>query len=1021
MRRLRAYREHHRVGIAAVMALLGVLCIPASATAASPSTIFGGATPMTVDSADAHAVELGVKFSSDVAGNVTGIRFYKASTNTGTHIASLWTTTGTLLGSVTFTGESASGWQEASFATPVAISANTTYIAAYLAPKGHYSDTASGFATSGVNAPPLHAPANSVSSNGVYRYSAISSFPTSSYKATNYWVDVSFQAATTSPPGQVTNVNATAGAGSATVTWSAPSTGGSPTTYTVTPYIGSSAQTASTVSGAPPATSTTIGGLSNGTSYTFTVQASNTAGSGAVSGPSGAVTPSAPTAPLEPTAVKATAGSSGANVTWSAPANGGSTITSYTVTPYAGSTAAPASTVSGSPPATSTTITGLSNGTSYTFTVAATNAIGTGAASAPSNAVTPSSAPIAYPDLQLLMPTGNIYIVGNGGSRTLEFSHIAWDAGAGPLEIRPSYNSATGISQGFQALYTSPSPGVWSFDHTVPIVGPMIWKPPSDYRFPMDRFWLYNSASGGGVGSLAATSPKVDFCMTSDVHVGGVPNTPNNNGYPSSACSSPTGTLGLTVGWGDQYDATDGGEGINISGLPNGVYWLRGEADPYHYLTESNSSNNITDTKLQIEGEAVKVLEQTHPDSTPPTVTLTSPGAEATLSGTVTLSANASGPAPISSVQFLLDGQPIGAPVTAPPYTTQWSVGATPVGKHYLSAQATDGNGFLGTAADVPVSAQGGSGGGEAPVVSIVNPAGGQTVSSTIPVSATVTGSAAISSVQFYLDGKPLGAPVTVSPWARSWDTTTATNGAHKLTATATDTSGSTGSSPATEVTVQNPAEISPCFVMDAHVSVDGRGTVSTPAFTTAEAGDRLLAFVASDGPAGGGRQSARVSGAGLSWALVARANTRSGDAEIWAATALAPLSNVAVTSAPAVSGYDQSLAVISMQMSEGVGASAIGGAASGAPSISLKTTEEGSLVFAVGNDYDSATARTLGSNQVMLHQSLDTGTGDTYWSQYTGQVIGAAGSTVTLNDTAPTNDQWNMAAVELRGDGAGK
>ena len=72
--------------------------------------------------------------------------------------------------------------------------------------------------------------------------------------------------------------------------------------------------------------------------------------------------------------------------------------------------------------------------------------------------------------------------------------------------------------------------------------------------------------------------------MTSDTYVGGVPNTPNNNEYPSDRLPEPEGKLGLSVGWGDQYEATDGGEGIPISSLPNGTYWLRGEVDPYHYL-----------------------------------------------------------------------------------------------------------------------------------------------------------------------------------------------------------------------------------------------------------------------------------------------------------------------------------------------------------------------------------------------------------------------------------------------------
>ena len=1003
----------------------GPASLPSNAvTPGAPNTIFGSATPARVDSGDPNSVELGVKFSSEVAGSVTGIRFYKASTNTGTHIGSLWSTGGALLASATFTGESASGWQQVSFSKPVAINANTTYIAAYLAPKGHYSETESGFAT-GLSNPPLSALANSLSANGVYAYSTTSVFPSGSYKATNYWVDVNFEPTPVTAPGQVTNVKATAGLGSASLTWSAPSSGGPVTKYTITPYIESKPQPVTTVTGNPPATGATVGELKAGTTYTFRVTASNSVNSGPPSEPSNEVTPTAPTEPSAPTGVTATAGNEKATVTWTAPSNGGSAITKYTITPYIESKPQPVTTVTGNPPETSATITGLTNGTTYTFRVTATNAIGTGPASLPSNAVTPASTPIAYPDLQVLMPTGEMAIIHNGTTRTLEFTHITEDAGAGPLEMRPVYNASTGISQGFQALYTMPSPGVWKFDHTVPIVGPMIWTPPSDYNFPLDKFRLYNVASGGGIGGLAGTSPKDLFCMTSDVFVGGVPNTPANNEYPGSECSRPEGRLGLSVGWGDQYEATDGGEGIDISSLPNGTYWLRGEVDPNHYLLESNTSNDITDTKLQIEGNAVKVLEQTHPASTPPTVNLTSPAAEATISGTVTLTATANGPAPISSVQFLLDGQPIGAPVTTAPYKLSWTVGSTPPGKHYLSAQATDGNGFIGTAADVAVTTQTGSGGQEPdkepPTVSIINPVAGQKVSNTVQVSANASDNVAVGSVQFYLDGKALGAPASKPPYAVSWDTTTASNASHTLIATAIDTSGNLGTSAPVSLTVQNPPEEGPCFVVDANVTVNGRGTLTTEGFTTAEAGELLLAFVASDGPAGAGKQSAAVSGAGLTWTLVKRANSQSGDAEIWSAKAPTALNNVTVTSAPAVSGYDQSLTVIAMQMSEGIGASVVGGAASGAPSVSLKTTEEGSLVYAVGNDWDAATARTLGPNQMMLHQFLDTGTGDTFWSQYTGQITGAAGESVTLNDTAPTSDQWNMAAVEILGDGKGK
>jgi hypothetical protein len=352
-------------------------------------TIFGTSTPTTVDSGDGNPVELGVKFTSDVGGTVNGVRFYKASTNTGTHVGSLWTTTGTLLASATFSNESASGWQQVLFSSPVTITPNTTYIAGYFAPNGRYSITEPGF-TSAVNSPPLHAVANGTSPNGVYVYGAASTFPTSSFNASNYFVDVVFAPTPAVAPGQVTGVSATAGTGSATVKWSAPTSGGAPTSYKVTPFIGSTAQAVKAVAGTPPATTTTISGLTAGQSYTFTVQASNASGDGPVSAQSNAVTPIAATAPSAPTGVTATASAGAAQVGWAAPAgDGGSAITGYTVTPYIGSTAQTA--VPAGASATSASVTGLTNGTTYTFTVKATNAIGTGPESTPSSPVTPQN------------------------------------------------------------------------------------------------------------------------------------------------------------------------------------------------------------------------------------------------------------------------------------------------------------------------------------------------------------------------------------------------------------------------------------------------------------------------------------------------------------------------------------------------------------------------------------------------------------------------------------------------------
>jgi Domain of unknown function (DUF4082)/Bacterial Ig domain/Bacterial Ig-like domain (group 2)/Fibronectin type III domain len=152
-----------------------------------PST----AAPAIADNGADNPVELGVQFRSDVAGSITGIRFYKASANMGTHVGNLWTSTGTLLATATFAGESASGWQQVLFATPVAITANTVYVASYHANTGHYSDDKNYFSANGVDNPPLHALANSVSGgNGVYAYGSSSSFPNGTWSACNYWVDV---------------------------------------------------------------------------------------------------------------------------------------------------------------------------------------------------------------------------------------------------------------------------------------------------------------------------------------------------------------------------------------------------------------------------------------------------------------------------------------------------------------------------------------------------------------------------------------------------------------------------------------------------------------------------------------------------------------------------------------------------------------------------------------------------------------------------------------------------------------
>ncbi|MEU7861916.1 DUF4082 domain-containing protein [Nonomuraea sp. NPDC049141] len=158
-----------------------------------PCTLWTPETvPATAANTDNKAVELGVKFRATSQGFIRGIRFYKGTTNTGTHTGSLWSSTGQQLATATFTNETASGWQQVEFSTPVAVIPGTTYVASYYAPTGHYAVNRNYFLAAYTNGPLTALASGASGGNGVYTYSATSTFPTSSISATNYWVDVVF-------------------------------------------------------------------------------------------------------------------------------------------------------------------------------------------------------------------------------------------------------------------------------------------------------------------------------------------------------------------------------------------------------------------------------------------------------------------------------------------------------------------------------------------------------------------------------------------------------------------------------------------------------------------------------------------------------------------------------------------------------------------------------------------------------------------------------------------------------------
>ena len=199
---------------------------------------------------------------------------------------------------------------------------------------------------------------------------------------------------------------------------------------------------------------------------------------------------------------------------------------------------------------------------------------------------------------------------------------------------------------------------------------------------------------------------------------------------------------------------------------------------------------------------------------------------------------------------------------------------------------------------------------------------------------------------------------------------------------------------------------------IDQQATATGTTTVTAHLTTTAP-GDLIVAFVAGDGPATAG-QRAKVSGGKLTWTLAKRTNSQRGTAEIWTARATGALSNAAITATLAnTSGYGEALTVVAFSHAQGVGQAVSAAAHTGAPSVTLTTSAANAWVLAVGNDWTASVPRAPAQGQTLLSESTDA-RGDTYWVQYLTAPIPTSGTTATINDTAPTNDRWNLTEVEI-------
>jgi len=340
-------------------------------------------------------------------------------------------------------------------------------------------------------------------------------------------------------PGAPTGVTASlTGPNQAQVSWTPPTSSGtsSITGYTIT-VNGGPTQLPPTSATASP---TTVSGLSGGSAYTFTVAAKNNSGTGPPSAASNAVTPTGAQLPGAPTGVTATVTGAGqVTVNWTAPSDGGSAITSYTVTPYIGPTAQTPTTVSGSPPATSVVINGLSNN-QYTFQVYATNGVGAGP-SGVSGPVTPTTVPGAPNTFSLSAGNQSVTInswhaPADGGSPITSYTVTTFigqccatpATGIAPVTVASAPATVTGLTKevyySFQVVATnangSGSPG------TTPTIAPYGPSgPPTNVHSVTGSgqaivSWLAPSDNGGSVISTYTVTPVVGSVSGAAITVG---------------------------------------------------------------------------------------------------------------------------------------------------------------------------------------------------------------------------------------------------------------------------------------------------------------------------------------------------------------------------------------------------------------------------------------------------------------------------------------------------------------------
>jgi hypothetical protein len=416
-------------------------------------------------------------------------------------------------------------------------------------------------------------------------------------------------------------------------------------------------------------------------------------------------------------------------------------------------------------------------------------------------------------------------------------------------------------------------------------------------------------------------------------------------------------------------------------------------------------------------------------------VTLTPPAQTLAAGGNASLVANVSttgGPISGGSVVFSVDSGPdVGKTFTG---TTDSSGSTTftyantgSAGTDSISATYTNSSGVSQKAtATVTWTA------GPAPTTLTTSLSGGGASGTaiTIPPGTPVTDSAALKGVNTATAGgsvayrvfsdaacrvpaaSPSAVKITNGVAPGSSAVTLSTPGTYYWLASYSGDSGNAASTSGCGSETETIAAAGKAPVVDDTSNKVGTTSVTVSDLDTPGPNELVVAYVSADGPAKGA-QTVTLSGSGLTWTRVAQQNGAPGEAEVWTASAGAK-KTVTVTAKAGVTGYPVALTDVSYKNATGIGARATFESASGAPSGTITTTQANSWVWGVGFDWLKATNRTVGPGQKIFTQHTDAAN-NTYWVQSTTGPTPAAGTGVTINDTAPTTDPYDLVLVEIR------